>query len=94
MDLLEEYKTNNLLKKKINQAKKEIEKSINSHYTKLYKADEEFVQNSLKYKESLIKKVAKYNEADFILFSNFSKKFDKNIDLARKKGIVFFDKLI
>jgi hypothetical protein len=94
LDLLEQYKTSKLLKRKINQAKDEIEKAIGTHYNQLYKSDEEFVQNSLRYKESVIKKIAKYNEADCILAADFLEKFDNNIELARKKGTIFFDKLI
>ena len=94
LDLMEQYNANKLLKKKINNVKRDIEVVIGTHYNQLYKSDEEFVQNSLRYKESVIKKVAKYNEADCILAADFLEKFDNNIELARKKGIVFFDKLI
>ena len=94
LDLLEQYNANKLLKKKINNVKRDIEVVIGTHYNQLYKNDEEFVQNSLRYKESVIKKVSKYNEADCILAADFLEKFDNNIELARKKGIVFFDKLI
>lgn len=94
LDLLEQYQANQLLKRKLNIAKKEIEKSITSHYNQLYKNDEEFVQNSLNFKEELVRMIAKYNEADCILAIDFLKKFDDNIELARQKGIVFFDKLM
>ena len=94
LDLLEQYDAKQILKKKLNIAKEEIEKSILTHYTNLYKNDEEFVQNSLNYKENTIKKFAKYNEADSILCSHFLDFFDKNIHLARKKGVIFFDKIL
>jgi len=94
LDLLEQYKANQLLKKKINNVKKDIEKSIEPHYSKLYTENEEFVQNSLTFKEELIKMVADYNEADCILAIDFLKKFNDNIEIARKKSIIFFDKLL
>lgn len=93
LDLLEQYNANKLLKRKINIAKAELEKSITSLFSELYGNDEEFVQNSLKYKEKAIRIIAKYNEADCILACDFLEKFDDNIEIARKKGLIFFDKL-
>jgi hypothetical protein len=34
------------------------------------------------------------NEADAILASEFLDKFGENIEAAREKGVVFFDKLL
>ena len=42
----------------------------------------------------MIKQLANLDEADNILISEFINKFIENIDIARKKGIVFFDKLL
>lgn len=94
LDLLEQYNANRLLKKKLNMAKNEIEKVITSHYNQLYESDEEFVQNAINFKEKLIKMVAKYNEPDCLLAIDFLNKFDENIEIARKKGVVMFDKLM
>ena len=94
LDLLEQYNAKQVLKKKISNVKNDIEKSILNHYNKLYSESEEFVQNSLTFKEELIKMVAQYNEADCILAIDFLKKFNDNIELARKKSIIFFDKLL
>ena len=94
LDLLEDYNASQLLKRKINAAKQEIEKHINHHLKNIYKEDEEFVHNSIRFKEKVISKIAKYNEADCVLACDFLDKFDANIEIARKKGIVFFDKLI
>ena len=94
LDLLEQYNANKLLKRRLNMAKNEIERTIKRHYNELYKNDEEFVQNALNFKEKAIKMIAKYNEPDVLLAIDFLQKFDDNIEIARKKGVVFFDKLM
>lgn len=93
LDLLEKYNAKHLLKQQINITIKLLEKSILKHYSELFLNDEEFVQNSLKYKINAIKMIAKYNEADAVLACDFIKRFDTNIDVARKKGVIFFDKM-
>jgi hypothetical protein len=45
-------------------------------------------------KNQLISNIASFNEVDAILFAQFAEKFIDNIEIARKKGVVFFDKLI
>ena len=94
LDLLEQYKANRLMKRKINLAKEEIEKSITAHYSKVYSNDEEFVQNSLNLKENAIKIISKYNEADCVLAISFLEWFNDNIEVAREKGEVFFSKIL
>ena len=93
LDLLEKYNAKKVLKNKINLTIQELERSILKHYNELFLNDEEFVQNSLKYKINAIKMLSKYNEADAVLACDFIKKFDNNIEVARKKGVIFFDKM-
>lgn len=61
---------------------------------KLLQEDEEMVQNLLTRKKEFAKKVAPLNEADQVLLAEFTDKFLNNIELARKKGVLFFDKLL
>jgi hypothetical protein len=42
----------------------------------------------------MITQIAELNEADAILLSEFINKFYENIEIARKKGVVFFDKIL
>ena len=94
LDLMEQYNAKHTLKRDINIAKKAVEKDLFKHYDAFYNEHEEFCQNSLRLKEDLIKKVAKYNEVDCMLLSEFMEHFDKNIEIARKKGQVFFNKIL
>ena len=95
LDLLEQYNCKQSLKNQVSKAKTAIlEKLIDDNYTEMYKKNEEYTQNLISYKEKLITKIAKYNEPDFVLFSSFCEHFDKNIHLARKKGVIFFDKIL
>ena len=93
LDLLEQYNPKGLLKKKVNNIKKDIETDMGLRYNEIFKHSEEFVQNSLRHKENIISILAKYNEADCILAADMLKKFDDNIEEERKKGIVFFETL-
>ena len=93
LDLLEQYNAKHTLKRDINISKKAVEKDLFKHYDSFYSEHEEFCQNSLRLKENLIKTVAKYNEADCMLFAEFTEHFNKNIEIARKKGQVFFNKI-
>tara|TARA_R110000787_G_scaffold124858_1_gene235899 strand:- start:175 stop:510 length:336 start_codon:yes stop_codon:yes gene_type:complete len=93
LDLLEQYNPKGLLKKKVNNIKKDIESDMGLRYNEIFKHSEEFVQNSLRHKENMINILAKYNEADFILAADMLKKFDDNIIEERKKGVVFFETL-
>ncbi len=95
LDLLEQYKCKTALKNHVRKTKKAIEDNlIEQGYNKMYLESEEYTQNLLTLKENYINRVAKYNEADFALLSHFTKHFDDNIEIARKKGILFFDKIL
>ena len=94
IDIFENYKLKGLEKKYGNMFYKALEKKTISHYNELYKNDAEFVLNSLNIKERMITQIAELNEADAILLSEFVNKFIENIEIARKKGVVFFDKIL
>ena len=74
--------------------RKSLEKGLSESYDRLYNIDPEYTTNAMNKKNELISNIASFNEVDAILFAEFSKKFMDNIDIARKKGVVFFDKLI
>jgi hypothetical protein len=67
---------------------------VSNKYNEIYAKDPELVTNSIRFKHRLIQQIASLNEPDSILFSEFTDRFIKNIDIARKKGLIFFDKLI
>lgn len=92
--ILDEYNLKGNPKRKANLFRKEVEKVVNSAIDEMHERNEEFLQNALNMKERMIKQIASLHEADQILLSDFVNKFVKNIDIARKKGIIFFDKMI
>ena len=94
LELMDEYKLKGLPKKYGNMFKNSLEKDLSQSFDRLYKIDEEYTTNAMNKKNELISNIASLNEVDAILFAEFSNKFMKNIDLARKKGVVLFDKLI
>ncbi|AIX11852.1 hypothetical protein [Flavobacterium phage V157] len=94
LELFENYKITGIEKRYGNMFVDALAKKTETHYNQVYRQDPEFTTNSLKLKERLIKQIAEFNEADVILFSDFTKKYIDNIEIARQKGVVFFDKLL
>jgi len=94
LDISDTYKLNGILKKRGNLFIKDLEVSVKRGYENVYKNDPEFTTNSINIKQRMISQIANMNEADAILASEFLDKFSKNIEIARKKGVVFFDKLL
>ena len=94
IDIFDNYNLKGIKKKYGKMFYNALEKKTIKHYNEVYKNDSEFALNSLNIKERMITQIAELNEADAILLSEFVKKFIDNIEIARKKGVVFFDKII
>tara|TARA_B110000908_G_scaffold36958_1_gene44349 strand:+ start:3739 stop:4092 length:354 start_codon:yes stop_codon:yes gene_type:complete len=94
LELMDEYKLKGLPKKYGNMFKNSLEKDLSQSYDRLYNIDQEYTTNAMNKKNQLISNIASFNEVDAILFAQFAEKFIDNIEIARKKGVVFFDKLI
>ncbi len=93
-ELMDQYPVKGIIKKTAKEFLKAVENDIANEYSRVYSVDHEFAINAIKKKHQLIKIIAEFDEADFILCSEFLKKFKDNIEIARKKGLVFFDKII
>lgn len=94
IDIFDNYNLTGIEKKYGKMFYLALEKKTIKHYNEVYKNDSEFALNSLNIKERMIKQIAELNEADAILLSEFINKFYENIEIARKKGVVFFDKIL
>ena len=94
IDIFENYQLNGIEKKYAKMFHSALEKKTINHYNQVYENDAEFALNSLNIKQRLITQIAELNEADAILLSEFVNKFINNIEIARSKGVVFFDKII
>ena len=94
IDIFENYKLTGIEKKYGKMFHEALEKKTIKHYNQVYENDAEFALNSLNIKQRLITQIAELNEADAILLSEFVNKFINNIEIARTKGVVFFDKII
>ena len=92
-ELMDQYPVKGIIKRKAKDFLKAAENDIANEYSRVYNTDHEFALNAIKKKHELIKIIANFDEADFILCSEFLQKFNDNIDIARKKGIIFFDKI-
>jgi hypothetical protein len=94
IDIFDNYNLTGIEKKYGKMFHNALEKKTIKHYNEVYKNDSEFALNSLNIKERMITQIAELNEADAILLSEFINKFYENIEIARKKGVVFFDKIL
>ena len=94
IDIFDNYELKGIEKKYGKMFHTALEKKTIKHYNEVYRNDSEFALNSLNIKERMIKQIAELNEADAILLSEFINKFYENIEIARKKGVVFFDKIL
>jgi hypothetical protein len=94
LDISDSYRLSGLLKKRGNLFIKDLEASIKNAYDKVYNDDSEFTLNSINIKQRMISQIAEMNEADAILASEFLIKFKENIEIAREKGVVFFEKIL
>lgn len=94
IELMDQYPVKGLIKNKAKEFLKVVENDIANEFSRVYQKDHEFATNAINKKHELIKIIAEFDEADFILCSDFLRKFSDNIHIARKKGIVFFDKIV
>ena len=94
LDIFENYNLAGIEKRYGKMFHSALEKKTIKHYDEVYKKDSEFALNSLNIKQRMITQIAELNEADAILLSEFINKFTDNIEIARKKGVVFFDKIL
>lgn len=94
IDIFDNYELKGIEKKYGKMFHNALEKKTIKHYNEVYRNDSEFALNSLNIKERMITQIAELNEADAILLSEFINKFYENIEIARKKGVVFFDKIL
>lgn len=94
IETMEQYNVKGLEKKYLNLFRNQIEKKVVRRIDEIHENNEEFFNQCLKSKNRMINQIASLNEADQILFSDFVDKYINNIELARKKGLIFFDKLL
>lgn len=94
LELCDDYPVKGIIKKRMKDFLEVSENDIANEYRKVYETNHEFAINALKKKHELVKIIAELNEADAILCGEFLRKFNDNIEIARKKGLVFFDKII
>jgi GTP:adenosylcobinamide-phosphate guanylyltransferase len=94
IDIFDNYNLKGIEKKYGKMFHNALEAKTIRHYDEVYAQDAQFALNSLNIKQRLITQIADLNEADAILLSEFVNKFIDNIEIARKKGVVFFDKIL
>lgn len=94
IDLLDNYNAKGLVRNRANMFIKELEKVTVKNYNEIYSRDPEYVTNFLNLKQRMITQIAEFNEADCALFSDFLNNFVENIEVAREKGIIYFDKIL
>jgi hypothetical protein len=73
---------------------KELEKTVESNYQKLYNEDPEIITNIMNAKHRVISQLAELNEADCVLLYDIVNAFVDNIEEVRKHKVTYFTKLL
>lgn len=94
LEIMDSYPVKFMVKKKLKEFLEVAEQDIGKEWARVFETSQEFAINALKKKHDMIKIIATFNEADAILCGEFLKKFNDNLPLARKNGLVFFNKII
>ena len=94
LELSDQYPVKQLIKKRLKDFLKVAENDISNEYERVYKTNREYALNAIEKRHELIKNIADFDEADFILYSEFTQKFIDNIEIARTKGTIFFNKIL
>ena len=93
-EFLDQYPVKRELKQAANQLKKVSEKEYSKQYFEIYKIDPEMSINICKKTAELAEIIGKMDISEIVLFSDFAQRFYDNREIAKTKGMSFFDKIL
>lgn len=70
------------------------EKDLSQEYNKIYKIDPEMSINICQKTAELAETIGKMDISELVLFSDFAKRFYDNKEIAKEKGMSFFNKIL
>jgi len=93
-EFLDQYPIKREIKQAANQLRKASEKDLSKEYNKIYKIDTEMSINICQKTAELAETIGKMDISELVLFSDFAKRFYDNKEIAKKKGMSFFNKIL
>lgn len=73
---------------------KELEKTVEDNYNKIYSGDPEITTNVMNSKHRLISQISELNEADAVMLSDLVNDYVENIEQFREKKVTYFTELL
>lgn len=73
---------------------KELEKTVEDNYNKMYQNDPQAAINVMNSKHRLISQISKMNEPDAIMLSDLINHYVENIEEFREKKVTYFTELL
>lgn len=93
-ELIEQYPIKKEIKFTGNAFKKALETDLNKEYLRVYNSDPEMTINICQKTAELAGIVGKMDMAEIVLFSDFAQRFYDNREIAKQKGLTFFNKIL
>jgi hypothetical protein len=93
-ELIDQYPIKREIKMTANNFRKSVEKDVNKEYLKVYASDPQLCINICQKTAEIAETIAKMDMAEMVLFSDFAKRFYDNREIAKSKGVSFFNKIL
>lgn len=93
-ELTDQYAVKREIKFTANNFRKALEKDLDKEYLRVYNASPETTINLSQKTAELAETIAKMDMAEIVLFSDFAKRFYDNKEIAKEKGMSFFNKIL
>jgi hypothetical protein len=93
-ELTDQYNVTKGVKFTANNFRKVLEKDLDKEYLRIYNASPETTINLSQKTAELAETVGKMDMAEIVLFSDFAKRFYDNREIAKAKGVSFFNKIL
>jgi len=93
-EFLDQYPIKREIKMHANALRKASEKDLSQEYNKIYKLEPGMSINICQKTAELAETIGKMDISEIVLFSDFAKRFYDNKEIAKEKGMSFFNKIL
>jgi len=93
-EFIDQYPIKREIKMHANALRKAAEKDLSQEYAKVYKLEPEMSINICQKTAELAETIGKMDISELVLFSDFAKRFYDNKEIAKEKGMSFFNKIL
>lgn len=93
-ELTDQYNVKKEIKFTANNFRKSLEKDLDKEYLRIYNASPETTINLSQKTAELAETISKMDIGEIVLFNDFAKRWFDNKEIAKAKGISFFNKIL